>query len=242
MQIILYPALVQGEGAARSIVKGIQALEEQQVDVMIVGRGGGSMEDLWAFNEEMVARAVFHSTIPIISAVGHETDTTIIDYVSDLRAPTPSAAAEIAVYEHQALAASLKEYEWKYRRAIQQKIQIQRLRYDKYKTRFSYLSPENQLAAYRQRLMDLEEKLGRAVKGRILEERQRFAVYIEKMKGLSPLEKLNQGYSYVATDEGKQVRRISDVKEKEQLQIFVSDGSIQAQVLKVQKEDYSGGQ
>ena len=100
MQIILYPALVQGEGASESIVKGIHALEAEKVDVMIVSRGGGSMEDLWAFNEEQaVARAVFDCSVPVISAVGHETDTTIIDFVADLRAPTPSAAAELAVYD-----------------------------------------------------------------------------------------------------------------------------------------------
>ena len=100
VQILLYPALVQGDGAVSSIVKGIRMLEEKQVDVMIVGRGGGSIEDLWAFNEEAVARAIFDCRVPVISAVGHETDTTIADYVADLRAPTPSAAAELAVYEY----------------------------------------------------------------------------------------------------------------------------------------------
>ncbi len=111
VQVILYPALVQGDGAKESIVKGIQALEALGVDVMIVGRGGGSMEDLWAFNEEEVARAVFNCSVPVISAVGHETDTTIIDYVADLRAPTPSAAAELAVYDYRALQESLLGYE-----------------------------------------------------------------------------------------------------------------------------------
>ena len=111
VQVILYPALVQGDGAKESIVKGIQALEALGVDVMIVGRGGGSIEDLWAFNEEEVARAVFNCSVPVISAVGHETDTTIIDYVADLRAPTPSAAAELAVYDYRALQESLLGYE-----------------------------------------------------------------------------------------------------------------------------------
>lgn len=240
VQIILYPALVQGEAAAKSIVRGIQALEKQQVDVMIVGRGGGSMEDLWAFNEEIVARAVFHCSVPIISAVGHETDTTIIDYVADLRAPTPSAAAEMAVYEYQKIESSLQEYQLRYKRALLQKIQIQRLKYERYKTRIGYLSPENQLRTYRQRLMDIEEKLERGMKGQISEKRRKFALYIERLKGLSPLEKLNQGYAYVCKESGEQVREIQDVKEKDELRIFVLDGCIHATVQKTQKEEYGG--
>ena len=110
VQLILYPAIVQGEAAAASIVKGIQELERRAVDVMIVGRGGGSIEDLWAFNEEVVAQAVFDCSVPVISAVGHETDTTIIDYVADLRAPTPSAAAELAVYDIALLLGRLEGY------------------------------------------------------------------------------------------------------------------------------------
>ena len=108
MQILLYPALVQGDGASESVVRGIRALEEAKVDVMIVGRGGGSIEDLWAFNEENVARAVFECSVPVISAVGHETDTTIIDYVADLRAPTPSAAAELAICNYRELLETIR--------------------------------------------------------------------------------------------------------------------------------------
>lgn len=118
VQLILCPAKVQGEGAAESIVQGIRMLEEQDVDVMIVGRGGGSIEDLWAFNEEIVARAIFESRVPVISAVGHETDTTIADYVADLRAPTPSAAAELAVYEYQAAENLMKEYQMRLSSAV----------------------------------------------------------------------------------------------------------------------------
>ena len=109
VQLILYPALVQGDGATASIAKGIEMLDKHGVDVIIVGRGGGSIEDLWAFNEEPVARAIFNCRTPIISAVGHETDTTIADYVADMRAPTPSAAAELAVFEYQALENYLEE-------------------------------------------------------------------------------------------------------------------------------------
>ena len=111
VQIFLYPALVQGDGASESVVRGIRALEEAKVDVMIVGRGGGAIEDLWAFNEEKVARAVFECSVPVISAVGHETDTTIIDYVADLRAPTPSAAAELAICNYRELLETIRT-EW----------------------------------------------------------------------------------------------------------------------------------
>ena len=128
VQLVLYPALVQGEGAKESIAKGLKALDESGVDVIIAGRGGGSMEDLWAFNEEEVARAIFNCRTPVISAVGHETDTTIADFVADLRAPTPSAAAELAVYEYAQAAGMLEEYKLRMRRLLSQKVDIERLR------------------------------------------------------------------------------------------------------------------
>ena len=240
VQIILYPALVQGEGAAKSIVKGIQAIEKQNVDVMIVGRGGGSMEDLWAFNEEIVARAVFECNVPIISAVGHETDTTIIDYVADMRAPTPSAAAELAVYEYSKLKMTLQEYEMKLKREMLRKIQFQKLRYDKYRTKFQYLSPEQYIRDYRQKLIDIEEKLQRGIHSAIKEKRTTFSLYIERLKGLSPLEKLNQGFSYVTTSEEKTVKSIQDVAIGDALKVFVTDGYIEAEVVQTAKEDFHG--
>ena len=133
VQLLLYPALVQGDGAAASIVKGIEMLEKQNVDIIIVGRGGGSIEDLWAFNEEIVARAIFNCHIPIISAVGHETDTTIADYVADMRAPTPSAAAELAVYEYQTLDNYMNEQRLKLRKALLQKVQMERMKLERYR-------------------------------------------------------------------------------------------------------------
>ena len=133
VQLILYPALVQGDGATASIVKGIEMLDKHGVDVIIVGRGGGSIEDLWAFNEEPVARAIFNCRTPIISAVGHETDTTIADYVADMRAPTPSAAAELAVFEYQALENYLEELHLKLKKALYQKLQIERMKLERYR-------------------------------------------------------------------------------------------------------------
>ena len=143
VQLILYPALVQGKDAPESIIKGIRMLEEKQVDLIIVGRGGGSIEDLWAFNEESVARAIFNCTVPIISAVGHETDTTIADYVADLRAPTPSAAAELAVTEYSQLEETMYDYEVQLKRNLRQVIANNRLHLKQYEIRMKYLQPYN---------------------------------------------------------------------------------------------------
>lgn len=239
VQLILYPALVQGDGAAESIVRGIRALEREKVDVMIVGRGGGSIEDLWAFNEEPVARAVFECSVPIISAVGHETDTTIIDYVADLRAPTPSAAAELAVYEYSKVEIALDEYQQKMKKTILQKIQLEKLRYDKYCTKLGYLSPAARIREYRQILADYEERIPELMHGQIKESRQKLAVYIAKMKGLSPLEKLNQGYSYIENNDKDNIKSISQVSKDELVTIYVTDGRIEASVRNVHKEDYN---
>lgn len=263
VQIILYPALVQGDGAVQSIVKGIRLLEEKKVDVMVVGRGGGSIEDLWAFNEEAVARAVFDCSVPVISAVGHETDTTIIDYVADLRAPTPSAAAELAVYEYRAVRERIESCKVKMRRSMEQMLHIRRLKLEKYRTKLSYLSPAGKLREYRQRTADydeqirqlfaeilqskkikkneLEEKLCHLAEYTIKEKRQRLALYIERMKGLSPLAKLNQGFAYVSNEEGKTVRTTGDVKVKDRLSIYVSDGVVEASVSGIRKEELHGG-
>ena len=237
VQLILYPALVQGEGAADSIVKGIEMLDKHGVDVIIVGRGGGSIEDLWAFNEEVVARAIFNCHTPIISAVGHETDTTIADYVADMRAPTPSAAAELAVFEYQALANYLEEKHLKLNRALHQKLQLERMKVERYRLKMSYLHPRTQLQKKQQLSVEIEEKLRLSMDKKLNLAKQKLAIRIERMKGLSPLAKLNQGFSYVESEEGMVVKSIAHVKPNDRLSIFVTDGIVKAKV----EDTYKGG-
>jgi len=237
VQIILYPAIVQGDQAPESIVKGIRVLEKRGVDVMIVGRGGGSIEDLWAFNEKIVAQAVFDCSVPIISAVGHETDTTIIDFVSDLRAPTPSAAAELAVYDVMQVLTGLQEYQEAMFRSMKRQIRYKQEQVKQYEMHLRYLSPANKIREKRTYLMKLEESLELAMRKKLQEKRHELAIYIERLKGLSPLEKLNSGYSYVADDAGKNVRSVSQVKEGDKLQIYVTDGWIISEVLETKKEN-----
>lgn len=239
VQLILYPAQVQGEGASESIVKGIHMLEQAGVDVMIVGRGGGSIEDLWAFNEEIVARAIFDCSVPVISAVGHETDITIADYVADLRAPTPSAAAELAVWDIRLFDQRLQETALQMNRQMDRQIQVSRLRLQKYEARLRYLHPGNKLREKRQILVDLEDAMRRDIEQKIQRARHQLAIYIEKMRGLSPAGKLNQGYSYVEKESGgsrEAVKSIRQVEKDMELHIYVSDGVIRARVEDVQDE------
>ena len=237
VQLILYPALVQGDGAAASIVKGIQMLEKQGVDVIIVGRGGGSIEDLWAFNEEIVARAIFECKTPIISAVGHETDTTIADYVADMRAPTPSAAAELAVLDYRALENYLDEKCLKLKRTLYQKIQLERMKLEHYRVKMNYLHPRTKLQKQQQRSLDLEQRMRSAIDVKLGMAKQRLAIKIEQMKGLSPLAKLNQGFSYVTSESQKVVKSVEHVNVNDNLTIYVTDGIVKAKV----EDTYKGG-
>ena len=238
VQLILYPALVQGEGAAASIIRGIRMMEQQNVDVIIVGRGGGSMEDLWAFNEETVARAIFECTIPIISAVGHETDTLISDYVADLRAPTPSAAAELAVYELSSVQIMCEEYKRRMYQQIRQHIDFSRRQTEQMAFRLKVAHPRQKLNEQRQYLADLDSRMRIRMNSALEESRHKLAIYIEKMKGLSPLQKLNQGYAYVTDKSGRTVRSIKDTKQGEVLDVYVTDGRVRTQVMDIYKEEY----
>lgn len=239
LQIILYPALVQGEGAADSIVRGIHMLDQAEVDVIIVGRGGGSIEDLWAFNEEKVARAIFECRTPIISAVGHETDFTIADFVADLRAPTPSAAAELAVADFRQILQNIAGLRDRMQKAMQRRAELGRAQLMQYQMHFQYLNPEAKLRDNRQRLADLDELLRRAMKNRIAEERHMLGIYLERYRGLSPLYKLNQGYSFVSDREGNGIISTKQVHSGDLLEISVTDGVIEAEVRSSRKEDWN---
>ena len=230
VQIILYPAIVQGDAAAASIVEGIKELERRQVDVMIVGRGGGSIEDLWAFNEEAVAQAVFDCSVPVISAVGHEVDTTIIDYVADLRAPTPSAAAELAVYDVSLFLAQLAGIQATLLRQMQGRIRLCRADMQALDARLKANSPMGRIRERRTFAMGMEERLCAAMNHRITINRHRLAIYIEKLKGLSPLDKLNQGYSYVCDEQGRTFTDVNQVSPGDHLHIYVKNGRVEASV------------
>lgn len=230
VQLVLYPALVQGEQAADSIVQGIRTLDQYGVDVIIAGRGGGSMEDLWAFNEEKVARAIFECRTPIISAVGHETDTTIADYVADLRAPTPSAAAELAVTDYWQLMSGLKLYRNQLADRLEQKIHNARQRAEYLRLRLLQASPEYQLREKKQYAADLEERLKRSMDQKLTDRKHKIALYAERLDGVSPLKKLQQGYSYTEASDGKALRSVSQVAPSDLLLIHVTDGTIQAEV------------
>lgn len=237
VELILSPALVQGAEAAPSIVEAIQRIQTEKVDVIIVGRGGGSMEDLWAFNEEEVARAIFDCPVPVISAVGHETDTTIADYVADLRAPTPSAAAEIAVYDFRAVREEMEKRLRNLNREMKTRIRTCRMHFLKEQEVFKRLHPGMQLMDKRRRLADLEMHLREEMEKRIQQARQKLALRIETFTGLSPMSKLNQGYAFVEDENCRAVRSISQVQEGEYLTLYVTDGTIRTIVERTKKSE-----
>lgn len=254
VQLILYPALVQGDGAVASIVRGIHVLEEQNVDVIIVGRGGGSIEDLWAFNEEAVARAIFACEVPVISAVGHETDTTIADYVADLRAPTPSAAAELAVYEIRDLMDCLQSKRTLLDQRLRDQIARNRMRCDNLARALRLLHPLQQARDRQQRVAAQKELLRSLMRQKIEEARQRtnrqermqellsqklllarhrLALYAQGLEGLSPVKKLSQGYSYVTDPQGRCLTKTDQVKISDTIHLTLLSGELDACVTKI---------
>lgn len=252
VQLILYPALVQGEQAACSIVKGIEALDAMDLDVIIVGRGGGSIEDLWAFNEEMVARAIFNCRTPVISAVGHETDVTIADYVADLRAPTPSAAAELAVFDYRQFVEQVRLYKQVLDRAMGRHMERLRFRLSQDRMKLKLREPIRQVNDMRQRLADMESSLEQEMKEKLLFDRQqikeaedilkrrmersltenshRLALLASRLDGLSPLKKLGGGYGFITDSRGQAMTAIRQAKIGSSIRVHVRDGYLDARV------------
>lgn len=259
VEIILYPAKVQGEGAAESVARGIGLLDDEGVDVIIAGRGGGSIEDLWAFNEVAVAEAIFRSRTPVISAVGHETDTTIADYVADLRAPTPSAAAELAVFDYEAFLERLDGYRGGLKDSIGRLIVQDRLRLKEAENLIKKMRPDAVIASKRMRLADIENRMRQLMKDQLVSGRDRSEVterrlrssitekltdrrhsvflYAERMKGVSPLEKLTLGYSFVTDENGKNIRNVGSLSVGDMINIRMLNGKVKANVREIEKNN-----
>lgn len=258
VQLILYPAQVQGIGAAETIVKGINVLDAMpEVDIIIVGRGGGSLEDLWAFNERIVAEAIFNCETPVISAVGHEVDYTIADFVSDLRAPTPSAAAELAVFEYKKYEEDVLKLQRDLKDSIQRKIRLDREKLYSYKRQLDSLSPIRIIQSKRQRLSDmqinldsimkakltdrkkdldsLENMLSKSMQDNAVKTRQELGILAEKLNGLSPLTKLKGGYVY-ASKEDKAIKSVNNISKGDNIELYLIDGKAMANVSEVIKE------
>ena len=226
VQIYLYPAKVQGEGAEDTVIKGIRYFAKTDVDTIIIGRGGGSIEDLWAFNSEKLAREIYACNKPVISAVGHETDTTIADFAADLRAPTPSAAAELAVYPYKEVEAALREAAYSLKWQINNILKIKKLKLEQYHTVLKHLSPQDILRQKRLYIADCEDKLAAVMQQRIVVARHQLELYVEELKGLSPLYKLKGGYSYVTDEDGNNIKSAGDIKKGQELVMHMQDGQV----------------
>lgn len=240
IKIYLYPAKVQGDGAAESVCEGIRVLNELGVDTIIVGRGGGSIEDLWAFNEEIVARAIFNSYVPVISAVGHETDFTIADFVSDLRAPTPSAAAELAVFDYSLFVQTIIQKQNRLNSLISRRINDSRNRLEYIIRQIRAQSPVAKINEQRIRLDHSSDRLNTAMQYKLTAAKHQRDVLIERLRGLDPILKLSQGYSLAENSEGKVISSVELVKTGEKISVHVQDGDISASVLEIEKVKRNG--
>lgn len=220
-EIIIYPTQVQGTGAAESVVSAIKYFNENEmVDTIIAGRGGGSIEDLWAFNEEIVARAIFASKIPVISAVGHETDFTIADFVADLRAPTPSAAAEMAVPSTAELRSLIAASESRSANAIMKQIESRRL----ILKRFRLKTPKERIDDENLRLDNLLHRIEQSFKLKLTQKRRELGEAAGKLDALSPLQTLSRGYAIPVTDDGTVIRSAKSMKSGDEFILKLKDG------------------
>ncbi len=236
IQILLYPARVQGEGAHRTIIRGLQYFDTTDVDTVIIGRGGGSMEDLWEFNQEALAYAIAKTHKPVISAVGHETDTTIADFAADLRAPTPSAAAELAVFSWREFEMGLKEFRYSLNWQMENILQLKKMKLKQYETILGHAGPKDMLAQKRMELGEFADQLQYIIEQKLLSAKHQMELYIEELKGLSPLYKLQGGYSYVSDLDGNNIRSVQGLKEGQQVRLTMADGKAVAEVREIAKE------
>ncbi len=230
VQLILYPAKVQGEGAAESVAQGIAVLETRGVDVIIVGRGGGSIEDLWAFNEEVVARAIFACSVPVISAVGHETDVTIADFVADLRAPTPSAAAELAIFDLSQTIGELRGYQDAFGDALMTKVELSKKQLKHKEEMLDLLNPRNLLQERRQLTMELEESFSEQMAVLLERKRSQLALLAAELESYSPLKRLQGGYAYVTHADGRRIFSVRELAVDEEIFAYLLDGRVRARV------------
>ena len=236
VQLYLYPAKVQGDGAAATIVKGIEMLDSMGMDTIIIGRGGGSIEDLWPFNEECVARAIFAADTPIISGTGHEIDNTIADYAADLRAPTPSAACELAIPDVMSSIHQVKRYEISMKQCMLQHIRHASQRLKMLSARLDLVSPQSRLENQGIYLDTLEERINKAVQDKYQKRNHRYELLLAKLNGLSPTAKLVGGYGYIENEQGDPVKSILDMKEKETFSVTVWDGRVEGIVTKIEQK------
>lgn len=236
ISLILYPALVQGDGAKESIVKGIETLEKTGVDIIIVGRGGGSLEDLWAFNEEEVAYAIFQCPIPVISAVGHEIDYTISDFTADLRAATPSAAAELAVPDIRQTIEDLDNLKKSLDKGLERVLKNKLHKITVFEAKLNALSPVSKLNKQKLLADSYNNKLDLLIKKIIKEKKAELETLSERLKGVSPLERLKAGMAYVTDASGKRVVGVEGLNENDKIKLTMKDGYAFAYIEKVVKE------
>lgn len=235
VKLILAPVIVQGEEAPESIIAGLKRIAGYPVDVVIVGRGGGSIEDLWAFNDERVAQAIFDCPVPVISAVGHESDTTIADYVADLRAPTPSAAAELAVFDYAVFANKMETYRSRLTHAALQTVREKKDTLRTRSLRLAYLHPSTRIREIKKDLRQKADRLSADMKQVLEGASHKLALSAQRISSLSPQDKINQGYAFLAGKNGEPITDISKVHIGETMRAYVSDGWIEAQVTDVEK-------
>lgn len=237
VQLVLYPAKVQGDGASDTIVSGIKTLDEYGVDIIIIGRGGGSIEDLWAFNEENVARAIYEAKTPIISGTGHEVDTTIADYAADLRAATPTAACELAIPDIREVIEGIGNREYTLNTLLKQLIRRYQMRLQRYQIEIANFDPKFQLQEQKMRLSELEEQIRAVMSHKLTSYQHKLELYTKELHGLSPTAKLINGFGYLEGQDGEPVTSVTKVQEGDQISLTISDGTIITKAEKIKKID-----